>query len=50
VDWITTVCKGDTGMLTDESNHVLEDELQWAYDWQPLTSPYLYVRGTASHS
>jgi len=45
INHIMNVCKGDTGMYTDEDNFVLENELQWQYDYLPLTSPYLYVNG-----
>jgi len=39
------LCVGSTTIITNEDNPVLEDELKWQGEWQPLTSPYLFVNG-----
>jgi hypothetical protein len=49
IEWVNTKCKGDMGIYTDDTNDVLEDELQWQYDWMPPTSPYLYVNKSGTH-
>ena len=40
--WITT-CMGTLDYLTNSQNSLLESELNWAGDWQPLQSPYMFV-------
>jgi hypothetical protein len=36
-------CTGNTAYDNDATNPLLESELDWYNDWQPLTSPYLFV-------
>jgi hypothetical protein len=38
-----TSCRGNTDRFANEENELLEDELQWQSDWQPLTSPYMFA-------
>lgn len=41
--FITQSCMGNLDYLGGSTNALLEGELNWAAEWQPLQSPYMFV-------